>query len=452
MARKKNRVKKLQVKKAIYPHTGLAEIEGQYFGIKGTIPGDEVLAKPGRRRPHHREAKLIDVVRSSPLRKEIGCVHQKLCGGCAYQDLEDETELDLKKTQIQELFLLEDIDLGEWEMKPSPSTEAYRNKMEYTFGDEYKDGPMALGLHVKGRFHDIISTTYCRIVPEDMNVIRDEVLQFAAHSGETYFHRKEHVGLWRHLGLRRSETTGEILVNIVTTDGDWDRETFVKRLLALNLEGKIKGIMHTTNNGIGDAIVPEKVEMIYGDDVIEETLMNLKFRLSTYAFFQTNTKGAEVVYGEVQRMVGKARHKLILDLYSGTGTMSQMMSPVADKVIGIEIVEAAVYRARESVKLNGIENVEFICGDVKKALKELNERPELIIVDPPREGIHPKGVETIIDYGPETLILVSCNPKTLAKNLKSFLAANYEIVETVGVNQFPNTAHAEMIMQLKRIE
>ena len=259
----------------------------------------------------------------------------------------------------------------------------------------------------------------------------------------------------RHLLVRRASRTGEILAALVTTtQQEVDLESWKERLLSLPLNGKFAGILHITNDSMSDAVKCDSSEILYGRDYFYEELLGLKFRISTFSFFQTNTCGAEVLYETAREYVGslvKEEGKpdsIVYDLYSGTGTIAQLMAPVAKKVIGVEIVEEAVVAARENAKQNGLENCEFIAGDVLKVLDEIEEKPDFIILDPPRDGVHPKALSRIIGYGVEKLVYISCKPTSLARDLEIFIANGYEVQRCVPVDQFPWTTGIETVCLL----
>ena len=336
------------------------------------------------------------------------------------------------------------------EIIPSPVHKNYRNKMEYTFGDEYKDGPLALGLHVKNRFHEIVNTTDCNIVDGDFNKIRSQVRNYFEKIGEVHYNRMRHEGFLRHLLIRKATRTSEIMILLATsTQSELDREAFVKFLLNLDIEGEIVSIFHVKNDALSDAIVPEEIDLIYGKDHIEEEVLGLKFKISPFSFFQTNTRSAEVLYKMAREKID-AKDKLVFDLYSGTGTISQVLAASAKKVIGVEIVEEAVKAARENAKLNGIDNVDFIASDVLKVLDDLDKNPDLIVLDPPREGINPKAIEKIIDFDPEKFLYISCNPVTFVRDLGVFGDRGYSIEEIEIVDQFPKTSHVETVVLMSR--
>ncbi len=351
------------------------------------------------------------------------------------------------------------LDFPEYEgIRKSPRQFGYRNKMEFTFGDEYKDGPLSLGMHKKGSFYDIVPVMGCRIVDEDYRKILRTVMDFAREQKLSFYHRLRHEGYLRHLLVRKAARTGELLIAVITTtqgEHGEDLRELSERLLALSLDGKIVGIVHTSNDYLADVVQSDATETLYGQDYFYEELSGLRFRISEFSFFQTNSLGAEVLYETAREFIGEihtvhGRKPVIYDLYSGTGTIAQMMAPVAEQVIGVEIVEEAVLAARENAALNGLHNCKFIAGDVLKVLDEIEVQPDFIILDPPRDGIHPKALKKIIDYGVERLIYISCKPTSLARDLEVFLDMGYRVERMCCVDMFPGTVHVETVVLLSK--
>ena len=303
---------------------------------------------------------------------------------------------------------------------------------------------------MKNRFYEVVNTDDCNIVHKDFTVVREAVRSYFQKLCEPFYNKRNHEGLLRHLVIRRALSTGEILVNLVTTSQHQvNGEAFADMLLNLDgLEGKIVGVLHTMNDGLGDTVSVDQLDILYGRDYIREELLGLNFDISPFSFFQTNTASAEKLYSIAREYAGDKKDRIIFDLYSGTGTIAQIMSPVAKKVIGIEIVEEAVEKARENAKLNGLVNINFIADDVFHGVETLDDKPDLIILDPPRDGIHPKSINKIIDFMPEAFVYISCNPVTLVRDLKIFLEKGYKIKRTVCVDQFPRTPHTEVVTLL----
>jgi 23S rRNA (uracil1939-C5)-methyltransferase len=450
---RKNDLIEFNIDKVAFPDKGEGEYEGHKIKFKGGIEGQKVEAKVGRKRKDYIEAKIINVLEKSPLETETGCPHFRACGGCAHQTLAYEDELKLKEKQVLDLFAKDGLDINYLGIERSPIVQGYRNKMEYTFGDEEKEGPLALGLHSKGKFYEIVNVRHCNIVDADFTNILTIILKYFQQLNMPHYKKKTHEGFLRHLVIRKALSTGEILINIITSSQrQLDSDDFVSNIMKKSgmFKGKIVGILHTINDSLSDVVKADRLEILYGRDYIVEEILGLKFNISPFSFFQTNTLGAERLYSIVREFAGDVDDKIIFDLYSGIGAIAQIMAPMAKKVIGIEIVEEAVSKARENAELNNLNNVEFMCGDVLKMVDELEDKPDLIIIDPPREGIQPKAIRKIIDFNPEKFIYVSCNPVTLVRDLKVFVERGYKIDKVQCMDQFPRTVHVETVVLMSR--
>lgn len=439
------------IEKIDFPNKGIVEVEGQKVIVKNGIPGQKVRFMINKKRSGRAEGRLLEVLEKSPLEtREPVCNIFPACGGCMYQTMAYEDQLKMKERQVRELLeQAVDTDIH-WEgIHGSPIEFGYRNKMEFSFGDEYKDGPLSLGLHKKGSTYDVLTADDCRLVHSDMNKILTCVLDFFKERGASYYKKMQHTGYLRHLLLRRGVTTGENLIHIITTSQeDYDFEPLVSALLALPLEGKIVGILHIINDSLSDVVQSDETRLLYGQDYFYETLLGLRFKISTFSFFQPNSLAAEVLYSVVRDYIGDTKDKKVFDLYSGTGTIAQLLAPVAKEVIGVEIVEEAVEAARENAALNGLSNCRFIAGDVLKVLDDLTEKPDVIVLDPPRDGIHPKALPKILSYEVDNIVYISCKPTSLARDLPAFLEAGYEIMRTCSVDQFCSTVHVETVCLL----
>ena len=440
----KNKIVEGIIEEVSFPNKSKIIEDDREYIFKGGILGQKARVK----RTRGKKAKLLEIIEKSPLEKENFCSVSDRCGGCTYQNMTYDEESQYKKKLIEKLFKENSINT-DFEYVQSPVYKGYRNKMEYTFGDEEKNGPLALGLHRRNHFHDIVNTENCNIVNNDFNVIRAFTRDYFDGKLEKY-NRMSHEGVLRHLVIRRS-SIGEILVNLVTAGTDFDFTEYFEKLRELELEGNIVGIVHTFNNSFADAIVPEKVEVPFGRDYIYEEMLGLKFKVSCYSFFQTNTDSAKVLYTLAKNMVKDMDDKILLDLYSGTGTITQILGQYASKALGIEIVQDAVDSAVENAKLNNLDNVEFICDDVFNAVKDLKYNPDIIVLDPPREGINPRAIENIINFNPEEFIYISCNPDTYVRDVQVFIEKGYEIVNLKVLDQFPRTNHLEIVSLLKKI-
>ena len=426
-----------KIEKVEFPNRSTISSNDRELKTKGGILGQVVEAKISRRS----KGKITKVLEKSDLEGKSNCIHFDECGGCTYQTMSYDDEINYKKTLLKELY--KEIGIEDFEIIKSPSYKEYRNKMEYTFSDEYIDGPLTLGLHKKAKFYETVNTEECNIVDQDFNTIHIFTRKYFDGKIKPY-HRTKHQGKLRHLLLRRNQK-GQMLVNLVTSSEGYDYTDYFEELKKLEIKGEIVGIIHTINDSLSDAVIPEKVSVYYGQDYLIEEILGLKFKISLYSFFQTNTKSAKVLYQEAINMLGETEGLQILDLYSGTGTITQILGQSAKKAIGIEIVEEAVQAARENAKENKLENVEFICGDVFKEVKNLDFKPDLIVLDPPREGINPKAIEDIINFDAKKYLYISCNPVTQVRDLKEFMERGYKIEKFEIVDQFPRTYHVETV-------
>ena len=445
------------IEKVDFPNKGYVNIDGEKVIVKNGIPGQKVRFMINKKRSGRSEGRLLEVLEDSPLEvREPVCKIFPACGGCMYQTMSYEEQLKMKETQVKGL-LQEAVGIGtdlHWEgIHGSPIEFGYRNKMEFSFGDEYKDGPLSLGLHKKGSTYDVLTASDCKLVHPDMTAILSSVLDFFTELGAVHYKKMQHTGYLRHLLLRRGVTSGEILVHVITTSqAEYDYAPLVSRLLALPLEGKIVGIMHIINDSLSDVVQSDETRLLYGQDYFYETLLGLRFKISTFSFFQPNSLAAEVLYSIVRDYIGDTKDKEVFDLYSGTGTIAQLLASVAKEVIGVEIVEEAVEAAKVNAALNGLTNCRFIAGDVLKVLDDLTEKPDMIILDPPRDGIHPKALPKILAYGVENIVYISCKPTSLARDLPAFLAAGYEVQRSCSVDQFCETVHVETVVLLSKGE
>lgn len=421
------------------------------------------------------------------------CEKAGICGGCLYQGVP--YELQLKQKEGESLACLREKHVQPLEylgFEPAPSVYSYRNKMEYTFGDEVIGGPMTLGLHKKEHFMCIVDADVCQIVPEDFNRILRTTLDFCKEKGYSPYHKKRHNGLMRFLIIRAGMKTGELLVNIVTTSPSgatgeaaipvllaskraskrpvtlpepeaytgekvFDSEAYKDRILNLALDNKVIGILHTFCDSVADDVVPDRTDVLFGRDYYNEVILGLRFRVSAYSFFQTNIAAVERLYSEAISLLGDVEGKRVFDLYCGTGTITQTLAKRAKEVIGVEIVEDAVRVAEESAKENGLANCRFIAGDVLEVLNDaVTEdtkglgKPDVIVVDPPRSGIHPKAWQNILNYGVKEILYISCSPKSLSANLEYVGESGYEVTKLKFYDNFPFTKHVETVCLLRK--
>lgn len=532
------------VKKVEFPNKAYVEvIEKDENGneqktqtiVKGALPGQKIKFRAKKVRKDKSQGILLEVTEKSPLETaEPMCSRFGKCGGCSYQTLPYEKQLELKRNQVLEIidnvYKTLDSSLGIKKdyiydgILPSPEIKGYRNKMEFSFGDEYKGGPLTLGLHKKGSVHDIVNASGCQIVDDDYSKVIDCIVEYFREKQIPHYNKNTHQGVLRHLLVRRAVSTGELLVALVTSSQQ-DISEYVsevsEKLNGLEYNGKLTGFIHIINDGLGDVVKSDRMHIISGKDWFTEKILGLQFKISPFSFFQTNTKGAEVLYTRARDYVlgrevagvgknsvgveldaknsridgvclektadssdivdgysemgienvdlagvcsektesekkldtGKSsefKDKVVFDLYSGTGTIAQIIAPVAKKVIGVEIVEEAVEAAKENAAINGLDNCEFIAGDVLRVIDEIDEKPDYIILDPPREGIHPKAIRKIIDYGVENIVYISCKPTSLLQDLAIFETFGYHVERVSNVDMFPGTVHVETVVLLSQ--
>ncbi len=504
-----------------------APLETDRAIVKNTIPGQRVCFAVRKKRKGKAEGQLLEVLEKSPLEQECAnCAHSEFCGGCNYQTLPYEEQLKLKSAQVLELLeeVVPDVSAVFEGIKQSPRQFGYRNKMEFTFGDAYKEGPLTVGMHKRGGFYDIVTVDQCRIADEDYRNILAATEAYFREKETAFYHRMRHEGYLRHLLVRKAVKTGEILVDLITTTqsvakqmnsglrrngtgtirpvgatergvagvsvcdelgkdaagaiafdetgeniaektalaSEKEKELLAgwqQAILSLNLEGTIVGILHTKNDSAADAVKNEGTDILYGQDFFYEELLGLKFRITPFSFFQTNSLGAEVLYETARGFIRDSlaangdslSGKTVFDLYSGTGTIAQILAPVAGKVVGVEIVEEAVETARQNAAENGLSNCEFIAGDVLKALDEIEEKPDFIVLDPPRDGVHPKALDKIIRYGVEKMIYISCKPTSLQRDLVTLQEGGYRVKRVCCIDLFPGTVHCETVYLLSKL-
>lgn len=458
---KKGQIYTGKVAYADFPNKAVAYVEaensednGAKVIVKNSIPGQKVSFMVNKKKSNRCEGRLLEVLEHAPEETNEACPHFGQCGGCVYQTMDYQAQLAMKEEQVRKILAsVIDGDFGFEGIFGSPVCEEYRNKMEFSFGDECKDGDLALGLHKRNSMYDIVTVTDCKIVDNDYRKILSCVYEYCKEKKLTYYHKMKHEGYLRHLLVRKAVKTGQILVDLITTTQlDFDLTELTEKLISLELDGDIMGFLHTKNDSLADAVINEGTEILYGRDYIEEELLGLRFKITTFSFFQTNSLGAEVLYSKARDYVGTTKDKVLFDLYSGTGTIAQILAPVAKMVIGVEIIEEAVVAARENAKLNGLDNCEFIADDVLKALDNITERPDFIVLDPPRDGIHPKALEKIIDYGVDQMVYISCKPTSLARDLVVLQERGYKVVKSCCIDQFPNTVHIETIVLLNKAD
>lgn len=512
---KKGQIVTATVDRVDFPNKGrLLTEDGERLMVKNVVPGQSLSVMVTKKRSGSAEGRVMEILEESPLEmdKRAGapddiCSMAGICGGCLYQTIFYDDQLMIKDGQVREMFrpvldgrtsygeclddevVRDDSEESVFDqvyegIKASPLVHAYRNKMEFSFGDEVKDGPLMLGLHKRGSFYDICDVSDCRIISDDIRCALVMTRDYFRTLGIPYL-KKNHVGYLRHLLVRRSEHSGEILIDLVTSsqreclqnggksdcEGVLDASNGLLKDLEDNLLLGWKSmllealervgvpvdkvtILHTVNDREADVVEDQGTDILHGLGYITEEVLGLKFKITPFSFFQTNPLGAEVLYSVARDYILDGKDKagdVVYDLYSGTGTIAQLMSPAAKKVVGVEIVEEAVVAARENAGLNGVTNCEFIAGDVLKVLDDIAEKPDYIILDPPRDGVHPTALRKIIDYGVDSLIYISCKPTSLARDLPVFMELGYKVTRLSAVDMFPWTGNVEVIAKIQKV-
>ena len=440
----------VKIEKLQFPSTGIGYAEDKIIYVKNAFPGQTITGRVKKKREEYAEIKLLSVDEKADYEIEPLCPHFGVCGGCSSQSLSYEKQLEFLSEEVENLFKDENVGMGEYlGILGSPNQWEYRNKMEFTFGDEAKGAPLSIGMHMRGKSFGILTVDNCKIVDEDYRKIIRLTAEYFGKQELPYYRIMKAEGYLRHLVIRKAKNTGEILVNLVTTTQiDFDLSEYVELLISQTYKGDLVSIIHTENNSKSDAVIPEKVNKLFGKDYIRETLLGLQFNISPFSFFQTNTKGAESLYSMVKEFMGDSKDKVVFDLYCGTGTIGQIVAGTAKKVVGIELIEEAVEAAKVNAKLNGLNNCEFLAGDVAEIIKGVKDKPDIIILDPPRSGVHPKALDYVIKFDAPEIIYVSCNPKTLVDDIKVLSQRGYSVVQTKVKDMFPNTPHAETVVKL----
>lgn len=449
---KRGQLIELRIEEMRFPAMGIGYFEGKKVKVKNSIKGQFVEVRVKKNRTDYAEAKLQRVIEEAPNEVASFCPHFGRCGGCARQTIPYDEQVALKSDMVKNI--LDEVGFyNAFEFESpihSPEIYHYRNKMEYSFGDEEKGGPLQLGMHKKGRFHDVVTVDHCMLVDEDFNTILAATLNHFIERKVPRYNKNTFEGFLRHFTIRKSQNTGEILLGLsASTKVDVDLNPFVEMLKSLEIKGEIVGLLWIKNDGIAD-VVQGDIEVLYGRDHYMETLLGLEFKVSFFSFFQTNPQGAESLYKKVIDYTGATQGKEVFDLFSGTGTIGQIMAGSAKNVVGVELIEDAVQAAKENAALNKLDNCQFIAGDVFKVLDDLDHKPEVIVVDPPRAGIQEKALLKILGYGVDQITYVSCNPKSLGENLVIARKNGYTLEKACCVDMFPHTPHVETVVALYR--
>ncbi|HUV31758.1 MAG TPA: 23S rRNA (uracil(1939)-C(5))-methyltransferase RlmD [Acidobacteriota bacterium] len=426
----------------------VGHLNGKVVFCDGGLPGETVLAEIVRSRPRYSQAIVHEVVRASDARITPVCSHFGLCGGCAWQDLTYDHQLDYKKRQVvaclERLAVLGSVDVAD--AVGSPDLFHYRNKMEFSF-HATPDGGFTLGLHRRGRFDEIFDLHECHLQSQLSNRLVDRVRRFVADEGISVYDVRRHIGFMRFLVIREGKRTGQVLVNIVTNYGDIPAG---QRLVA-SLTGEfpeVTTIVHNQNGQKSNVATGEVESVLYGPGCIEEEIGGLRFRIEAGTFFQTNTAQAETLFTTASRLLAAEPGDRLLDLYCGTGTIGMLLAGQVREAVGVELVGEAVELARRNAAANSIANITFIHGSVKDVLASGavgQESYNIVVVDPPRAGLHRKALAGILALAPAKLLYISCNPATFARDARLIADAGYRLPRVVPVDMFPHTKHIELV-------
>ncbi len=447
---KKGDLIRLTVESLAFGGKGVARIDGFVVFVDYGYPGDEIDARIHKTRGKYAEARVETLVKPSPHRTAPACVHFGQCGGCKWQNLDYSIQKKYKEDQVKDA-LIHIGGISDPPIEPIIGAKKiyyYRNKMEFSFHAD-DDGGILLGLHLAGRFRDVFQLQACHLQSELSNRIVEFVRSRAIELEFPPYHIVTHEGFLRFLVIREGKFTNQTLVNIVTGDGDYDLKT-----LAEEIGGKfdeVVSVSHTVNSAKANIAKGDKERILYGADHISEKLGNKEFKISAGSFFQTNSYQVQRLYDLAVELAEPEKSDRMLDLYSGTGTIAIYFSDLVGEVIGVETVADSVADAKTNARINGAGNVEFVAGDVEEYLKkavENGDKRDLLILDPPRAGCHPKTLKHLSAMKPRKIVYISCNPTTLARDLKSLLENGYVLDNTVPIDLFPHTFHIEAVCRL----
>jgi len=460
MTLRKGNTINLEIDKMAYGGNGVARVNGFVVFVRGGIPGDTVRAKIFKKKKGYAYASITELVSPSPNRIQALCPYSGSCGGCQWQHVQYKKQLDFKREHVQESIQhiagLKNVAVHE--TIPSEEQFQYRNKMEFSFSDrrwlmpEEMDNPdaetgFALGLHVPGTFSKVLDIESCLLQPETGNGILREVKQLVKESRIPVYGLKSHKGFWRYLTVRHSRALDDWMVNLVTSEARPEITSGISEGLCAKI-ARIKTVVNNINSRKASIAVGEREIVQKGKGYIEDMIGDFRFRISANSFFQTNTLAAHKLYRTVMAFAELGGGENVLDLYSGTGTIPIFLSHQVKTVTGIEISASAVQDARINCRANSIDNCQFICGDIRESLQAIKEKPDVLVIDPPRAGMHKDVLDQVLGLSPEKVVYVSCNPTTMARDLGEMLA-NYSVIEIQPVDMFPHTYHIEAVAKLR---
>ncbi|MBU1397839.1 MAG: 23S rRNA (uracil(1939)-C(5))-methyltransferase RlmD [Proteobacteria bacterium] len=461
MGLKKGGLIELEITGMAFGGKGIAKVDGLAVFVEHAVPLDRVNARILKKKKSFAEATVVEILEPSPYRINPPCEYSGFCGGCKWQFLQYDRQLHYKRQHVEEslehIGLIKDVPVHA--AVPSEKIFGYRNKMEFSCSDRKwllpsdfamgeKSTGFALGLHVPGTFDKVLDIRACLLQPEEGNMILEDAKAFMKNSEAPPYGIKSHEGFWRFLMLRNSVANGNWMVNIITSA---ENRKIVAPLAALLTE-KYPGVVSVINNitsSKASVATGEYETVLAGSPCIKDRLGGFEFEISANSFFQTNTPSAEILYEKVKAFAGLSGRETVVDLYSGTGTIPVFLSADAGLITGLEIVESAVSDANKNCRTNGISNCTFVLGDIRESLSKIGKKPDIMIIDPPRAGMHKDVVRQVADMAPRRIVYVSCNPATLARDL-FVLKEHYEVKEVQPVDMFPHTWHIESVARLEK--
>ena len=457
---KKGQIIEIDVQDMAFGGKGLARIDGMAVFVDQAVAGDRVEARVIRKRKQYAEARVLNLIEPSPDRVAAPCPYSGYCGGCKWQFLRYAKQLAYKRRQVADCLrhigMLDDVTVHP--TLPADPIFGYRNKMEFSCADrrwllpaemgrEDLDTSFALGLHVPGTFHKVLDTEACLLQPDLGNTLLGRVRREMRQSGRPPYGLRSHEGFWRFLMLRHSVAHDRWMVNLITAEEDAAR----LKPLAARIIGAHPQVAAVVNNvtkrkaavAFGEYEVP-----LAGDASLRDRIGPYEFQISANSFFQTNTRSARMLYEKTKAYARLTGSETVMDLYCGTGTIAIFMAAGAREVVGIEMTESAIQDARRNCRLNGVDNCRFVAGDVRRLLPTIATPADVMVIDPPRDGMHKDVVAQVKARAPKRIVYVSCNPSTLARDI-ALLKENYHLTEVQPVDMFPHTWHIECVARLE---
>jgi len=454
---KTGEVIEIKIEKLDATGKGVAKPDGFVIFVQGAIPGQKLKVKIIKRKKNYAEASIVEVIEKSPIEKEPLCSVFPQCGGCSWQTVPYEEQVKIKESLVKEMLThIGGLDITIKPIIASPVNIFYRNKMEFSFGSN-EQNEAVLGMHERGYFSKIVEIKDCILQSVESNKLVGFFSTFARKSGLPVYNNKIHSGFMRHLIIREGKNTNERMVNFVTTSHilpTWQNDFLNEFNIFLKKENiGVNSLLHTINDKVSDIAFGDKIKVLYGKEYINEKIGDLLFKISPYSFFQTNSAAAFLLYKKIEELAACDKATSVLDLYCGTGGIGLFLAKNAKIVMGVDSFAGSIHDARENAKLNNIFNAEFFAADTKKFIQDLASRKfyaDIIIVDPPREGLNSKVIQILSILNPKKIIYVSCNPATMSRDLSSLSSFEFQTSEIQPLDLFPHTPHIECVASLVR--